>query len=204
MPPLASSISSDTRHNLYVVLGLLEEELGYSVVAQAIRSQGKRKVLTPSLWQLTTTHGLNHLFKALNASMLDRRVDSNGSLFVLDPRSGKAKWHLGQPLSDLITAHWAFQNNIFVSFSLGNPSQNQKPFFYSLTQLGIWAPLSKTTWYLSTIHSSKHVFQSLLSLLNTGDQLCVFDNHGQLALWYNGTYLNEVPGLIDSSHEETH
>ena len=57
---------------------------------------------------------------------------------------------------------------------------------HCITQLGIWAPLSKNTWYVSTSISSKHVFQSLLNLLDVGDQLCVFDSCGQLAIWQDG------------------
>lgn len=186
-PDLPNSI-----HHLYVALGLQEHEIGYPIVAEASQAIGKRKVLTPSLWQLSTSFGIDDAFKTLNISMMDRRIDSYSSLLVFNPISGQAKWHLRQPLSDLVSAHWTYQNNVFISFSLMESSQNHKPIIQCITRLGIWAPLSKSTWYLSTAFSSKHVFQSLLSLLDVGDQLCVFDSKGQLAIWHNRKHILET------------
>lgn len=175
--------TSNTLHSLYITLGLDEQEAGYRIVAQATDSLGERTQVTPSLWQVKTLKDLDCAFKEINTSMLDRRIDSYSSLLVLDPTTREARWHLRQPLSDLLSAYWDYQNNVFISFSLSNTPNKQKQLIQCITELGIWAPLSKTIWYLSTTTSSKKVFQSLLNVLDAGDQLCVFDSHGQLALW---------------------
>lgn len=188
--------SPDGIHNLYVALGLQEHEIGYPIVAQTTQSIGERRLLTPSLWQLTTSYPIEEAFKTLNASMMDRRIDSYSSLLIFDPISGQARWHLRQPLSDLMHAHWGYLNNVLISFSLLESSHNHKQLIQCITQLGIWAPLSKSTWYLSTSYSSKHVFQSLLSLLYAGDQLCVFDSQGQLAIWHNRKHIKEAVELV--------
>ena len=179
----ANFATSNNLHSLYVTLGLDEQEAGYSIVAQATDSLGERTLVTPTLWQVKTPKNLDCAFKEINTSMLDRRIDSYSSLLVLDPTTKEARWHLRQPLSDLLSAYWSYQNNVFISFSLSNISQKQQHIIQCITELGIWAPLSKTIWYLSTTVSSKKVFQSLLNVLDPGDQLCVFDSHGQLALW---------------------
>jgi len=175
--------TSHNQHSLYVTLGLDEQEVGYQIVSQATDTLGERTQITPSLWQVKTLKNLDCAFKEINTSMLDRRIDSYSSLLVLDPVSKDARWHLRQPLSDLLSAYWDYQNNVFISFSVGDTSNKQQRIIQCITELGIWAPLSKTIWYLSTTTSSKKVFQSLLNVLDPGDQLCVFDSHGQLALW---------------------
>ena len=174
-------------NSLYVALGLQIQDAGYHIVADAAESIGKRMALTPSLWHVLTGYGLDDAFKEINTSMLDRRIDSYSSLLVINPTSGHAKWHLRQPLSDLITAHWAYEHNIFVSFSLAGSDLKYQHLIQCITKLGIWAPLSKDMWYLSTPASSKNVFQALLSVLDIGDQLCVFDSRGQIASWHNGS-----------------
>ena len=188
--------SSVNQHSLYVTLGLDEQEAGYHIVAHAADSLGERTQVTPSLWQVKTVMNLDCAFKEINTSMLDRRIDSYSSLLVLDPVSKEARWHLRQPLSDLLSAYWDYQNNVFISFSLSETSDKHQQLIHCITDLGIWAPLSKTIWYLSTMTSSKKVFQSLLNVLDTGDQLCVFDSHGQLALWQDDVSLPLATGLL--------
>ena len=118
--------------------------------------------------------------------MMDRRIDSGAGLLVLDPITRKAKWHLRQPLSDLIKSHWSFQNNLFISFSLEDPSSNQQYVLERITKLGTWAPISKSTWYVSSAVSSKDALYYLLGGLGSGDKLCVFDSAGNQAVWQEG------------------
>lgn len=180
---IANPVESTKLNSLYVAVGLQEQDVGYPLVVGATESFGERKPLTNSLWKVITHYDLDIAFKEINTSMLDRRIDSYSSLLVFDSVSGKAKWHLRQPLSDLISAYWNYQNNVFISFSLDHPSTNLKQLIQRITKEGIWAPLSKNLWYLSTNTPSKLLFQSLLNPLEIGDQLCVFDSRGQLAIW---------------------
>ena len=183
-----AALKNSTLQNkgLYVAIGLDEEEAGYPIVSQAADRLGDRIALTSSLWHITTQLSLQDAFREINSSMVDRRIENHTSLLVVDPVSNYSKWHLRQPLSDLMCAHWNFENNLFISFALHDVPQKRNPLFQCLTGLGTWAPLSRTIWYLSTSHSSKDVFQQLLHTIDTGDQLCVFDSQGHLAIWQDG------------------
>ena len=95
------------------------------------------------------------------------------------------KWHLRQPLSDLLDAHWGYQNNIFISFSLKAAEKNQQIHpINRIAQIGPWAPISRTTWYVSSSISTKDAFHYMLHGLESGDQaMYVFDSQGNQAVW---------------------
>ena len=184
-------------NSLYIAIGLEEEDVGYPVVSQATDELGDRIALTSSLWHVSTRVSLHDAFRTINSSMLDRRIDYKTSLVILNPSDNHSKWHLRQPLSDLMYAHWDFENNIFISFALHDTLKKQKPLVHCLTGLGTWAPLSRTVWYLSTAYSSKEVFQKLLYTIGPGDQLCVLDSKGHLAIWQDGKSIPSLPKVID-------
>ena len=171
---------------LYVALGLQEKDPGYKAVCPVIESLGPSVALGTALWHLRSKQDLQESFRRINLSMMDRRIDSTAGLLVVDPAARFAKWHLRQPLSDLLDAQWTYQNNVFISFSLYQPENNQQKVLDRITQLGTWAPISKTTWYVSSSISSKDAFYFMLGALESGDKLCVFDSTGNQAVWQEG------------------
>lgn len=171
---------------LYVSLGLQEKDPGYLSVTPTIESLGHVTPLSQALWYLVTPHDIQEAFQKINNSMMNPRIDSSAGLLLLDPVSGYARWHLRQPLSDLLDAHWNHQNNIFISFSLKQPESNLRKVLERITQLGIWAPISKSTWYISASISSKEAMYYMLGALESGDKLCVFDSVGNQAVWQEG------------------
>ena len=171
---------------LYIALGLQEMDPGYPTVLPAIESLGTATLIGTGLWYLQSKHTMQEAFTKINTSMMDRRIDSYAGLLVLDPATRFAKWHLRQPLSDLMQSHWEFQNNIFISFTLTNPDHNQRAVLERITRLGNWAPISKTTWYVSTSYTSKDALHYVLGALGSGDKLCVFDSAGNQAVWQEG------------------
>lgn len=171
---------------LYVALGLQEKDPGYKTVLPVIESLGPSVYLGTALWHLRSSQDLQESFRVINTSMMDRRIDSTAGLLVLDPVARYAKWHLRQPLSDLLAAQWTYQNNIFISFSLDQPDKNQQKVLEHITKLGTWAPISKSTWYISASISSKDAFYYMLGALESGDKLCVFDSTGNQAVWREG------------------
>ena len=171
---------------LYVALGLQEKDPGYKKVRPVIESLGPTVHLGTALWHLQSTQNLHESFKRINTSMMDRRIDSTAGLLVLDPMARFAKWHLRQPLSDLIESHWTYQNNVFISFSLQAPKVNQQCVLERITRLGTWAPISKSTWYVSASISSKDALYYMLGALESGDKLCIFDSTGNQAVWQEG------------------
>ena len=188
-PIVMNTGSTHQPDGLYVAIGLEEEDAGYPVIVQATDTLGDGTLLAPSLWYVKTKHTLDEAFLHMNTSMLDRRIDGHTSLVVLDPYAKHAKWHLRQPLSDLLCAHWHFEHNVFIAFTLRDPKRRQNRLVQCITGLGVWAPISRTMWYLSTTCSSKDVFQRLLSAVEEGDHLCVFDSAGNVATWQEGIHL---------------
>ncbi|MEM8487881.1 MAG: hypothetical protein AAF564_20185 [Bacteroidota bacterium] len=173
-------------HCLYLALGIQESEPGFSVVSAVIGELGKTQKIGASFWKINSRFASDEAFKQINASMVDRRIDSSAALMLLDPANGSAKWHLQQPMADLINTYWDYQNNLFISFSLQDAGQNRQAFFERLMHLGIWAPLSKTIWYLSSAFSSNDAFHYLVSALKGGEGLSVLDSKGNIAFWQAG------------------
>lgn len=169
---------------LYVAIGLQESDPGYAVVSSAVESLGESVQLGPAIWHVKAIHTLQEAFRHINNCMMDRRIDGEASLLIIDPGSESASWHLRQPLSDLLRAQWGYQNNLFISFPWNEGSS--RAIVDCITELGPWAPISKTTWYVSTPYSSKEAFHYVLGQTEGVDQFCVLDSLGNLAIWQEG------------------
>lgn len=178
--------------NLYVTIGIPESDPGFSVIKSTLGSFDHTVRIGACLWQIQTAQSLDQVFQTFNANMVDRRIDSSASLLLLDPANSLAKWHLRQPLSDLIASQWSYQNNLLISFSLGEGGANAK-LYERITQLGIWAPLSKTVWYVSSPNTSQDAFHYLLGGLSKGDSLSILDGNGNVALWQQSVFYEVQP-----------
>ncbi len=173
-------------NHLYIALGIQETDPGYSAVFPVVESLGTAAKIGVSFWQIETAVTSQAAFQKINTSMLDRRIDSGAALMIFNPINGQAHWHLRQPLSDLVEAQWHYQNNLFVSICLCNPSNNERAVFDRITRLGLWAPLSKTMWYISSTYGSRDAFHYLTGVLEAGDSLAILDDSGNSAIWRTG------------------
>ncbi|MFK7846790.1 MAG: hypothetical protein AB8G77_15925 [Rhodothermales bacterium] len=173
---------------LYVALDIQESDPGFAVVCPAITGLGKSAKIGPSFWQLETELTSVDAFKQINASMMDRRIDSHATLMLLDPSNGEAKWHLRQPMAELIRTYWGYQNNLLISFNLKDGQAGNRKFIERMTQLGVWAPLSKTIWYISSSYKSADAFHFLTGALEAGSGFSMLDGRGNIALWQNGLH----------------
>lgn len=186
------------RHNyLYVALDIEEGDPGFAIVSLAISALGRALQMGASFWQIESIHSAEEAFMQINTSMLDRRIDGSATLMLLDPSSGQARWHLRQPLSDLIKSYWAYQNNLFVSFSLQEGKENRRSFFDRMTRLGMWAPVSKSIWYISTAYTAKDAFHYLIGSLEDGDRLTLLNSQGDIAFWQEGTQVDKSVSRVD-------
>lgn len=190
-------------HCLYLALGIQESEPGFAVVSPVIGELGKTQKIGASFWKINTPFASEEAFKQINASMVDRRIDSSAALMLLDPANGSAKWHLQQPMADLINTYWDYQNNLFVSFSLQDAGQNRQAFFERLMHLGIWAPLSKTIWYLSSAFSSNDAFHYLVGALKSGEGISVLDSKGNIAFWQAGPHAASASPKTNPTQQKT-
>lgn len=182
-----SALMPDTEHtNLFVAIGLDVHEPGHPRVAETVQSLGNCTPYHESLWRVNSQHDLDKSFKQINSSMIDRRIDGTAGLLVLDPNAGYVKWHLRRSVSDVLRGCWHRNNNIFIAFTLENPGANYERVVSDIQALGISAPVGKSIWYSSASYTSKDVFRILISSMDAGDELMVFDHRGNIALWHDG------------------
>ncbi len=188
---------------LYVALGIQESDPGFMVVCPVINDIGKSVKIGPSFWQIETTLTSAVAFKQINSSMIDRRIDSHAALMLLDPSKGEAKWHLRQPMAELIKTYWGYQNNLLISFNLGDEQKNNRKFIERMTLLGMWAPLSKTIWYISSAYKSADAFHFLTGALEAGDEFSMLDGRGNVALWQNGFHSRKREDRVAREQKKT-
>ena len=113
-------------HNVFVALGLHEHDPGYEHVTQSFQELGTCTALHESLWLIHAKRDLNHVFKKINTSMMDRRIGSNSGHLVLNPHNGCTKWYFSSYISSVIDTNWNIRNNFFVAFKLKDPRVNFK------------------------------------------------------------------------------
>ena len=177
----------------YVALGIEENEPGYNAGKTAVESLGTTQQLSRSLWHLGTRHSLIDAFYRINNSMLDRRIASHAGLLILNPVTHHAKWYLEPFVSHVIQSQWDIRNNIFLSFNLEESPRKKQRILSVIHTLGTVAPIATSTWYLSSLHTTKEVFRALHTVLQRGDQLCLFDSTGTIAIWQGD--LEQKPSL---------
>ncbi len=186
MASLAPPKSEVERTSLFVAIGLDANEPGHRRIAETVQSLGPATPYHESLWRVNSLHGLDKAFKQVNTSMIDRRIDGTAGLLMIDPNAGYVKWHLRRPIADMIKGCWHQDNNLFISFTLQNPAANYDRVMADVQALGFSAPIGKFIWYSSSNYTSKEAFRILISSMDAGDELVVFDERGNMALWHDG------------------
>lgn len=174
------------RTSLFIAIGLSAHEPGHKRIAETVQSLGPSIPYHESLWRVNSMHDMDKAFKQINTSMIDRRIDGTAGLLMLNANEGHVKWHLHPQLSEMIKMSWHQRNNLFISFTLHNPQANYARVSADIQALGMSAPIGKSIWYSSSAYSSKEAFQILISSMDAGDELMVFDERGNMALWHDG------------------
>lgn len=174
----------EKRHqNVYVALGMHENDPGYDQVTDSFQDLGMCTALHESLWLIHADTDLKQVFKKINKSMLDRRIGSHSGFLVLNPHDGRTRWYFSRYISSVIDANWNIRNNFFVAFKLKDPLKNFKPLYDDLQAIGISTPLSRALWFVNSSYSPKEVYQLLIGRLEAGDQMCILDSDGHVATW---------------------
>ena len=195
------------RTSLFVAIGLDEGEPGHMRIAETVQSLGPWTPYHESLWRVNSAHSLDQAFKQINTSMIDRRIDGTAGLLMLDTSQGHVRCHLRRPVADVLKGCWDLRNNLFISFTLQNPNANYERVVGDVQALGTSAPIGKSIWYTSSAYSSKEAFRILISSMDSGDELMVFDERGNMALWHDGhgpaakaAYQGAVSDPLNSMH----
>lgn len=174
---------AETHNNVFVALGLHENDPGYELVTSSFQALGKCTALHESLWLIKAHQDLNHVFKKINKSMLDRRIGSSSGFLVLNPHDGRTKWYFSKYIYSILDANWNIRNNFFLAFKLRDPRANFKLIYDDLQAIGISTPLSRSLWFVNSKYSAKEVYQLLIGRLGVGDQLCILDSDGHVVTW---------------------
>jgi hypothetical protein len=183
---LSSASAPPPITSLYIALGLHAQDPGYAGVTETIESLGQSVSLHEGLWQLNTSSSIQDIFRQLNKSMLDRRIDGATGLLVLETLTATARWYMRRPISDVMSLLWSQRNDLFVSFTLHEDCVNYESIVQDMRALGTAIPIGRAVWYISSVYSSKEAFQILIGRMDRGDQLLVFDSAGNRATWHDG------------------
>ena len=166
--------------SLFIALGLQPGEPGYDFVMRHVEELGDVAHFNEGLMYVETSHKIDKAFKLLNECLTDPRMDCDTPLVVLDPKSMRAKWYLSLQVSGVLNANWRRRNNLFVCHKAGQDPNTLVPYIQAL---GVAAPISKTTWYVSCAYSPTEAFKILSSFMDAGDRLTVFDAMGRVKSW---------------------
>jgi hypothetical protein len=78
-------------------------------------------------------------------------------------------------------------SNIFVSYDLHNPGQRYDQVAQAIKNLGYWAKVHQSFWYLSTHLSAKQVAEAVWKVMDNNDALFVVDATKNDAAWFGVT-----------------
>jgi hypothetical protein len=76
-------------------------------------------------------------------------------------------------------------NNLFVSYDLNSTNRNYDGVIEEIKNLGDWAAVQKSVWYLNTSLNAQSVAEKIYSHMDSNDTLIVIDTVNNDAYWYN-------------------
>lgn len=76
-------------------------------------------------------------------------------------------------------------NNLFISYDLISPNQNYEAVIESIKELGNWAYINKSTWYVSSSLSAEEAAKKIHLKMDSNDILMVINTSNNAAYWYN-------------------
>lgn len=75
-------------------------------------------------------------------------------------------------------------NNLFVSYDLNSPGQNYETVIDEIKNLGNWANLQKSHWYVNSTLSASEAAQRVWNKMDKNDSLIVVDATNNVAAWH--------------------
>ena len=81
-------------------------------------------------------------------------------------------------------------NNLHVSYDLHNPGQNYDAVIKRIKELGSWAKVHMSFWYVNSGYTAAQAVEHIKSALDTNDKVYVVDATNNLAAW------NQLPKHI--------
>lgn len=88
-------------------------------------------------------------------------------------------------------------NNLFISYDLNSPHKDYSAVIDAIKELGPWASVQKSVWYVSAELTSEEAAKIIREKQDFNDSLIVIDASNNDAYWFN------VPDEV-SKHIQNH
>lgn len=75
-------------------------------------------------------------------------------------------------------------HNLFISYDLNFPGQGYDRITAAIKELGPWARVHRSLWYVNSTRSVEDAAQYLRSMIDQNDALIVIDASNNNAYWY--------------------
>ena len=85
-------------------------------------------------------------------------------------------------------------NNLHISYDLSTPGQNYDAVIAKIKELGNWAKVNYSVWYVNSTYSASQARDFILPTLDAGDKLYVVDSTNNQAAWHGLS--QQVSGFI--------
>lgn len=76
-------------------------------------------------------------------------------------------------------------NNLFISYDLHAPDKNYEAVIKTIKQLGSWAKVHYSLWYVKSGYSASQACDSVWRSMDSNDRLIVMDASNNNAAWQN-------------------
>lgn len=76
-------------------------------------------------------------------------------------------------------------SNLFISYDLYRPGQNYEQVAQSIKNLGAWAKIHQSFWYVKSTVGISDAGKRIWAVMDQNDKLIVIDTTNNSAVWYN-------------------
>jgi hypothetical protein len=76
-------------------------------------------------------------------------------------------------------------NNLHISYDLYAPGQNYAEVIAAIKELGDWAKIHKSFWYVNSSYSASQACAHVWAVMDANDSLYVVDPSNNAAAWQN-------------------
>lgn len=76
-------------------------------------------------------------------------------------------------------------NNLHVSYDLYAPGQNYEEVIGAIKELGSWAKIHKSFWYVNSQYTAEQACAHVWAVMDVNDTIYVVDSTNSTAVWEN-------------------
>lgn len=76
-------------------------------------------------------------------------------------------------------------NNLHVSYDLYQPGQNYEKVIERIKQLGSWAKIHQSFWYVDSPHTAEQAVKQVWAVMDPNDSIYILDATNNNAAWQN-------------------